>query len=59
MKVYGAVDAYIHICLTSASVGSEWSASRTGQFTPREKAPDIHWTGGSVDPRAGLDDMEK
>jgi hypothetical protein len=26
---------------------------------PGERAPGTHWIGGSVDPRAGLDDMEK
>jgi hypothetical protein len=28
-------------------------------FTPGERAPDTHWTGGRVDPRSSLDDMEK
>jgi hypothetical protein len=45
---------YIHIFLTSALVGGEWSASRPGRFTPG-----THFIGGWVDPRAGLDDMEK
>jgi hypothetical protein len=35
-------------------VGGEWSASRLGRFTPS-----THYIGGWVDPRAGLDDMEK
>jgi hypothetical protein len=26
---------------------------------PRERTPDTHWIGGWVDPRAGLDDVEK
>jgi hypothetical protein len=26
---------------------------------PGEKDPDTHWIGGWVDPRAGLDDLEK
>jgi hypothetical protein len=39
MKAYGGVDAYIHIFLTSALVGGEWSASRPGRFTPRGKSP--------------------
>jgi hypothetical protein len=26
---------------------------------PRESVPGTHWTGGRVDPRAGLDDLEK
>jgi hypothetical protein len=30
-----------------------------GFYTPGERAPGMHWIGGWVDPRAGLDDMEK
>jgi hypothetical protein len=59
MKAYGVVDVLIHIFLTSAIVGGEWSASQAGRFTPRERAPGTYWLGGSVDPRVGLDDMEK
>jgi hypothetical protein len=59
MKAYGGVDVKIHIFWTSALIGGEWSASRLGHFTPGERAPDTHWIGGWVDPRAGLDDMEK
>jgi len=29
--------------LTSALDGGEWSALRSGRFTPREKAPGTHW----------------
>jgi hypothetical protein len=54
MKAYGGVDEQIHIFLTSVLVGGEWSASRPGRFTPG-----THCIGGLVDPRAGLDDMEK
>jgi hypothetical protein len=54
MKAYGVVDVQIHIFLTSALAGGEWSASRPGRFTPR-----THWIGGWVDPTAGLDDVEK
>jgi hypothetical protein len=35
---------------------SEWS--RPDRFTPGERAPGAHWTGGWVGPRAGLDAME-
>jgi hypothetical protein len=59
MKAYGGVDVSIHILLTSALAGGEWSALRPGRFTPGERAPAIHWIGGWVDPRAGLDDVEK
>jgi hypothetical protein len=53
MKVYEGVDIKIHIFLTSALVGGEWSASRW------ERAPSTHRRGGWVDPKAGLDDVEK
>jgi hypothetical protein len=54
MKAYGGADVWIHIFLTSALVGGEWSTSRPGRFTPS-----THWRGGWVDLRAGLDDLEK
>jgi hypothetical protein len=49
----------MHIFLTSALDGGEWSTSRPCRFTPGERAPGTHWIGGWVDPRAGLDDLEK
>jgi hypothetical protein len=58
MKAYGGVDVFSHTFLTSALVGAEWSASRTGRFTPEERAPVTHWRGGWVGPRASLDDVE-
>jgi hypothetical protein len=45
--------------LTSALDGGEWLASRPGRFTPGERAPNKHWTGGWVGPRVGLDAVEK
>jgi hypothetical protein len=30
-----------------------------GRFTPRERAPGIHWIGGWVGPRTGLDMVSK
>jgi hypothetical protein len=59
MKEYGGVEVYIHVFLTSAIFGAEWSASRSGRFTPGEIAPGNHWIGGWVGPRTGLDDVEK
>jgi hypothetical protein len=45
--------------LTSALDGGEWSASRPGRFTSRERAPDTHWVGGWVGPGAVLDAVVK
>jgi hypothetical protein len=35
--------------------GGEWSASRPGCFTPRERVAGTHWLGGWMSPRAVLD----
>jgi hypothetical protein len=39
------------IFFTSVLDGGEWSASRHGRFTPRERAPGTHWIGSWVGPR--------
>jgi hypothetical protein len=39
--------------------GDEWSASRPGRFTPRERSPGTRWIGGWVGPRAVLDAVVK
>jgi len=52
MKGYWAV-------LTSALDGGEWSASQSGCFTSRERAPSTRWIGGRVGPRAVLDAVVK
>jgi hypothetical protein len=57
MKAYGRVNVQIHIFLTSALGGGEWSASRPGRFTPGERALRTHWIGW-LGSRAGLDDVE-
>jgi hypothetical protein len=44
---------------TSALDGGEWSALRPGRFTPKERAPGIHWIGGWVGSRAVLDAVVK
>jgi hypothetical protein len=49
------VEVYLHVFLTSARDGGEWSALRPGRFTPRETAPGTHWIGRWVGPRTGLD----
>jgi hypothetical protein len=50
MKTCREVDVQIYVFLTSGLVGDERSASRPGRFTLG-----IHWIGGSVGPRAGLE----
>jgi hypothetical protein len=57
MKTYGGVDVQIHVFLTSALVGGEWSASRLWGINPGDRAPGGHWMGW-MDPRASLDDMK-
>jgi hypothetical protein len=59
MKTYGGVELYLQAFLTFALDGGEWSASLPGRFTPREGAPDTHWIGGWMGPRAGLDAVMK
>jgi len=41
--------------LTSALSGGEWSTSRPGRFTSRERAPSTYCIGGWMGPGAGLD----
>jgi hypothetical protein len=59
MKAYWGMEVQLHACFTSALDGGEWSASRPGRFTPRERASSTHWIGGWVGPRAGLDAVVK
>jgi hypothetical protein len=49
------MEAYWWSSLTSTLDGREWSASRPGRFTHRDRTPGTHCTGGWVGPRAGLD----
>jgi hypothetical protein len=55
MKAYVGVDVWIHIVLTSALDGGEWSASRPCRFTPGERAPGTHSIACWVDPRLALE----
>jgi hypothetical protein len=48
----------IHVFLTSALLGGEVPASRSGRFTSGERAPVTHWIGDSMGPRTGLGDVE-
>jgi hypothetical protein len=59
MQKYGRVSVQIHIFMTLALAGGEWSASRPSRYNPRERAPGTHWIGGWVDSRAGLDNVDK
>jgi hypothetical protein len=52
MKAYAGVDVWIHIFLTSALAGGEWSVSRTCRFTPGEISHRTHRIGRP-------DDVEK
>jgi hypothetical protein len=47
------------LSLTSALDGGEWSASRPGSFTSRERAPGTHWIGGCVGPTVGAEAVVK
>ena len=42
MKAYRGVEVQLHLYLTSAVDGTEWSASRPGRFTPGDRVPDTH-----------------
>jgi hypothetical protein len=59
MKAYWGVEVQLHAFLSSVLDGGEFSASHTGRFTPRERAPGTHWIEGWVGPRAGLNTVVK
>jgi hypothetical protein len=54
MKVYGGVDAQIHIFLTFPLVAGECSVSH-----PSRIIPGTQWIRGWVGPRTGMQDTEK
>jgi hypothetical protein len=49
----------MHVFLTSVLGGGEWSASRAGRFTHRERVPSNQWKWGWVGPRGDLDDVRR
>jgi hypothetical protein len=55
----GGAELQLHAFLTSTLDGGEWSALRTGCFTPRERALGTHRIGMWVVSRAGLDTVVK
>jgi hypothetical protein len=59
MKAHGEGMYRSTFFLTLALIGGEWSVSLRDRFTPGERAPDTYWIRGWVDPRVGLDDVEK
>jgi hypothetical protein len=59
MNAYWGNGGKLHAFLTSEPDGGEWSASRSGRFTPRERVPGTHWIGGWVGSRAVLDAVMK
>jgi hypothetical protein len=52
MKAYRGSGGIAPPIFTPALDGGEWSASRPGRFTPRERARGTHWIGDWVGPRA-------
>jgi hypothetical protein len=59
MNAYWGSGGIAYTFLTSALDGSEWSASRPGRFTPKERSAGTHWTEDWVGLRAGLDTVLK
>jgi hypothetical protein len=53
------VKVQLHVFLTSAVDGGEWSASRPGHFSTGIKAHGTHWIGGLAGITAGLDAVAK
>jgi hypothetical protein len=49
------VEVQLHAFLTSSLDACVWSASRPITLLPGKEPPSIHWIGGWVGPRAGLD----
>jgi hypothetical protein len=57
VKTYGGVGVYIHVFLTSALVGGEWSALRPGEIAPPRYPLDRRLRGPHT--RSGLRGEEK
>jgi hypothetical protein len=59
MKAYERTDVYIHIFLSRHWLEVSGQLHAPASITSGEEALGAHWIGGWVDPRAGLDYMEK
>jgi hypothetical protein len=59
IETYWGNGGIAHAFFTSALDGGKWSASRSGRFTTRERAPSTHWIGGWVGSKAGLEAVVK
>jgi len=61
MEVHGACHEGMWwsgtVALLIPNFGSRLSASSPVRFSPRERDPNTHWTGGWVGPRDGLDSV--
>jgi hypothetical protein len=53
--VYGGVKVQLHAFLTSALVGDERWASRSGRFATVDRTSHTHWLGGGVSPGVGVE----
>jgi hypothetical protein len=59
MKTSGGVEPYIHVFLTSALIGGEWSVSHPGRRNLGERVPGTHWIGSWVGLKASLNKIKK
>jgi hypothetical protein len=59
MKINRGVDIEIHIFLTSALLEVSGQLHAPASLPTGKAPPGTHWLWGWVDPRAGLDDLEK
>jgi hypothetical protein len=59
LKIYRGLEVWLHLSSRLEIDGGEWSASHPCRFTRWEIARGTSWIGGRVDPRVGLDAVEK
>jgi hypothetical protein len=59
MKICKGAKVQLHVFLTSALVGGEWSVSRPSHVTAEEGVTGTHWIGGWVGHRSGIDTGKK